>query len=191
MQAVRKKGILNATNDAAAEGGIIARLLSRHDSFSNYHRLCALSRFFGSLCNVEFKSGARGNVWWYDKDVSVSTVTESQMPWEAILSSRGDKCWVDGHLNSDLSKSSVFEWNGFFLKSCLTSVCPLVDLGSWPHQSQLSNGLAGHGNACCCKSISACSFAGVQSLSFCKSSWDDQTLPQYFTSPRLGEPILH
>lgn len=60
MQGVRKKGPLNGTNDAAAEGGIIARLLSRHDSFSNYHRLCALSRFFGSLRNMEFKSMGGG-----------------------------------------------------------------------------------------------------------------------------------
>lgn len=64
MQRVRKKGILNGTNDAAAEGGIIARLLSRHDSFSNYHRLCALSRFFGSTRNMEFKS--RGDAGMYD-----------------------------------------------------------------------------------------------------------------------------
>lgn len=59
MQGVRNKGIVNGTNDGAAESGIIAGLLSRRDSFRNYHRFGALNRFFGFSRNqLEFKSWA-------------------------------------------------------------------------------------------------------------------------------------
>lgn len=156
MRAVRKKGILNGTNDAATEGGIIARLLSRHDSFSNYHRLCALSRFFGSLCNMEFKSGGVGRcVWGYGKDVSANTVTETQMLWWSC------ELWP-------FSETLVSSF-GFFFN--VSSPQKAVALFNWGHDLTSHSfplGLQGPTMPGAFQSTRATSFTGVHSLGLCQ-----------------------